>query len=240
MAQLNESHGTIVARCPGCNGGTSTFEWKYNGRELGSIPEKVPHTGTSVNYSFRSYRLFRCAGCGRGGLGSIRFGGSLNYPGEFSFLEWFYPEAKERMHLPPDTPDGLSSEFREAEVCLENRCFRAAAGLFRSVLEKTLHANGYKPKREKLVEQIDAAAADGAISEARRKRAHEDIRVLGNDVLHDEWEQIELDQVELAHHYSQRILEDFYDDRETVLKLLRQKGRVPDEDKATAESLDRK
>ena len=34
------------------------------------------------------------------------------------------------------------------------------------------------------------AAGDGAISQPRKKRAHEDIRVLGNDVLHDDWNEI--------------------------------------------------
>lgn len=82
-------------------------------------------------------------------------------------------------------------------------------------------------------QQIDAAAADGVITQARKRRAHDEIRVLGNDVLHDEWQEIALDDVEAARHYAQRILEDFYDDRESVLKLLRTAGRVPDEDKQT-------
>ena len=104
-------------------------------------------------------------------------------------------------------------------------------GLFRSVLDKTLFANGYKPKRERLVDEIDAAAKDGVIAEARRKRAHQDIRVLGNDVLHDKCREIKEEDVEPAHKYSQRILEDFYDDRNSVLTQLREKKRVPDEDK---------
>ena len=75
------------------------------------------------------------------------------------------------------------------------------------------------------------AGADGTITESRRIRAHDEIRVLGNDVLHDEWHPIEPDDVLAARHYSQRILEDFYDDRPSTLKLLRAKGRVPDEDR---------
>jgi hypothetical protein len=52
-----------------------------------------------------------------------------------------------------------------------------------------------------------------------------------SDVLHDEWRAISLEDVEAAHHYVQRILEDFYDDRESVLAQLRKAKRVPSEDK---------
>jgi hypothetical protein len=103
--------------------------------------------------------------------------------------------------------------------------------MFRSVLDKTMRANGYKIKGLDLYQQIEAACADGVITESRKKRAHEDIRVLGNDVLHDEWEEILEETVEQAHHYAQRVLEDFYDDRQTTLALLRAKNRVPEEDR---------
>jgi hypothetical protein len=58
-------------------------------------------------------------------------------------------------------------------------------------------------------------------------RAHEDIRVLGNDVLHDQWREINSSEFEISHRYTQRILEDLYDDRPSVLKLLASKGRKP-------------
>ncbi len=117
-------------------------------------------------------------------------------------------------------------------MCVEHDCYRAGAALFRSVLDKTMRANGYKTKEAKnLRDQIDEAAADGVITAARQRRAHEEVRVLGNDVLHDDWHQISLEDVEAAHHYVQRILEDVYDDRDSVLKLLRNAARVPEEDK---------
>jgi hypothetical protein len=51
--------------------------------------------------------------------------------------------------------------------------------MFRSVLDKTLRANGYKEKQgTRLEQEIDAAAADGVITPARQKRAHVEIRVL--------------------------------------------------------------
>jgi hypothetical protein len=48
---------------------------------------------------------------------------------------------------------------------------------------------------------------------------------LGNDVPHDDWREITKDEFDDAHHYSQRILEDLYDDRVTVEKILKAKGR---------------
>jgi hypothetical protein len=53
------------------------------------------------------------------------------------------------------------------------------------------------------------------------------VRVLGNDVLHDEWREVTPEDAEKAHHYVQRILEDFYDDRSTVESELRSKNRLP-------------
>jgi hypothetical protein len=176
--------------------------------------------------------LCRCCGCGSGAIAAVEMKAvsTAVYPTGAEKILWFYPEAKERLPLPASVPEGIKNEFREAEKCIEADCPRAAAGMFRSVLDKTMRANGYKGVGN-LQQQIEAAASDGVITESRKKRAHEDIRVLGNDVLHDEWQPVEVEQVEPAHHYAQRILEDLYDDRSTTLNLLRSKGRKPDEDK---------
>ena len=64
------------------------------------------------------------------------------------------------------------------------------------------------------------------ITAARSKRAHDEIRVLGNDILHDDWREVTEDEFELAHHYAQRIFEDLYDDRPSVQALLIGKGRL--------------
>jgi len=168
-----------------------------------------------------------------GGLGCVEMHGEDgSYPEDIFELLWFMPEAKERLQLPRNVPEGIGREFREGEKCMEHGAIRAAAGMFRSVLDKTLRANGYKTnKGESLAKQIDEAAKDGVITAARQRRAHDEIRVLGNDVLHDEWHEIPEEDVEAARHYSQRILEDFYDDRDSVLNILRNAERVPDEDK---------
>ncbi len=217
MATINSS-GNITARCPGCSGSLSTFEWTSGS----SGPWGVVNAETQGR-EYRQYRLFKCAGCGRGALGHVGFQHS-SYPGSSLNLRHFFPESSERMVVPAATPAGIAAEFNEAEKCLENQCFRAAAGLFRSVLDKTLRINGYKSAGN-LKNQIDAAANDGVITASRKRRAHEEIRVLGNDVLHDEWVPLTAEDVELAHLYSQRILEDFYDDRVSVEELLTEAGR---------------
>lgn len=237
MALLNKNEGSIVAHYPGCRGGRSTFEWKIDGHEIGVITKLVEGEGKfgAPSYSL-DYRLFRCAGCGMGALGVIAYRAHDKYPGSYNDLVVFYPESKQRLSIPNDVPQGIKNEFREAEKCFENNCNRASAGLFRSVLDKTMRANGYKTNQERnLVKQIDAAAEDGVITQARKKRAHDEIRVLGNDVLHDDWCEIKEEDVEAARHYTQRILEDFYDDRESVLKLLRDAKRVPEEDRKNKE-----
>ena len=159
-----------------------------------------------------------------------------SYPQDIWELLDFYPEAKQRLPLPKEVPVGIKREFREAEICSESRCYRAAAAMLRSVLDKTLRANGYNPRENKnLKQQIDAAAADGVITKARQKRAHDEVRVLGNDVLHDDWHEIEEDDVEVSRLYLQRLLEDFYDDRPSVLALLTTAGRSPEELKPKAD-----
>ena len=232
MAILNETEGSIVAHCPGCRGGKSTFEWKVEGHELGVVTKIISGEGKfgAASYSM-DYRLFRCAGCGMGAWGAIAYKAYDKYPGSYNDLVAFFPESKQRLMLPKDVPKGIQNEFREAEKCCENDCYRAGAGLFRSVLDKTLRSNGYNTKQENnLYKQIEAAANDGVITQARKRKAHDDIRVLGNDVLHDDWHEISPQDVEAARHYCQRILEDFYDDRESVLSLLREANRKADDD----------
>jgi hypothetical protein len=232
MASLNKYEGTVIARCPGCDGAKSTFEWSHKGKELGAITKQVDDR--YWRQCLLDFRLFRCAGCGIGALGVIKYGGGNGYPGLSNRLLRFVPEAKSCLPLPPRAPKELVAEFREAERCLEINCLRAAAGLFRSVLAKTMRANGYETSREKhLLKQIDGAAKDGVITLARKKRLHAELRVIDTDVLPDAPCNPTIQDIELARRYCQRILEDFYDDRESVLKLLRDAGRMINEDKNT-------
>ena len=175
------------------------------------------------------YRLFRCNTCGMGAVAAIRMVRARGqYPGDAANIEWFHPESGERLPLPDAVPRGIAKEFREAEMCAESGCLRAAAAMFRSVLEKTLRANGYDTDAESnLMKKMAAACDDGVITQARKRRADEDVRVLGNDILHDDWHEIALSDVEAAHRYAQRVIEDLYDDREVVLRELAKAGRCP-------------
>ena len=131
--------------------------------------------------------------------------------------------------LPQSTPQDIDFEFKEAELCAAVGANRAASALFRSVLEKVLKANGFT--KGNLQDKIDESSNNGVLTESRRRRAHENIRVLGNDVLHDAWREVSDDDVVSAGHYAQRILEDFYDDRSSVEKILTSKNRLANETK---------
>jgi hypothetical protein len=140
-------------------------------------------------------------------------------------MEWFVPTVAETASLPKSLPMELGAEFREAELCASAGAWRAASAMIRSSLEKMLKANGYITGT--LQTKIDAAAKDHVITEARKQRAHAEIRVLGNDVMHDAWRQVDQEEYELAHHYAQRIAEDLYDDRVTVEKRLMELNKLP-------------
>ena len=196
MAEIHRL-GNILARCVFCDGSKSTFEHSPGGQELGHVAVLVhdPHSYDRRQILVQ-FRLYRCGGCGAGALARIKMlGQGRDFAEDIWELLDFYPEAKERLPLPNDVPDGIVQEFREAELCAESHCYRASAAMFRSVLDKTLRANGYKTDElRNLKVQIDAAAKDGVITAARQKRAHEEVRVLGNDVLHDEWHEIKKNQ----------------------------------------------
>ena len=108
-------------------------------------------------------------------------------------------------------------------MCI-GRSLAGSSALLRSTLEKALKANGYT--KSSLEQKIDDAASDGVITAARKQKAHEDIRVLGNEVVHDEWRAVDEEEVEAALHYAQRILEDLYDDRDAVEGILISKEKL--------------
>jgi hypothetical protein len=137
----------------------------------------------------------------------------------------FFPRTIGSLSMPSDVPTDIKTEFQESELAGSVGAWRAASAMLRSTLEKTLKANGFT--KGNLATKIDEAAADDVITEARAKRAHDDIRVLGNDVLHDAWRVVTQEEFDLAHKYTQRILEDLYDDRVSVEALLTAKSRLP-------------
>ena len=210
---------SVSAQCPTCQAVTS-FDQRTSAVVNG------PHPFAGRNYSRAIYVFSQCARCSRGGLATIPDDGNW----QSAVLESFFPLSIDAAPLPAAVPPDIQAEFREAELCTSFRANRAASALFRSVLEKALKANGYTkgtdPSLKDLQKRIDAAASDGVITDARRKRAHVDIRSLGNDVLHDEWREVADDEVEDSRRYTQRILEDLYDDRPTVEAILIAKQRI--------------
>lgn len=211
--------GNVRTNCPDCRSIT-TFESQSGGQHFGSVVIEGQHGYNGRGYARTIFLLLRCAGCHRGGLAKVH---ALNTVRE-GVMETFEPISIDTVSIPPGTPDGIAKEFREAEKCAAFAAWRAASALLRSTLEKTLKANGYASGS--LRDKIDEAAADGIITDARRKRAHDDIRVLGNDVMHDDWREISEAEVQSAHQYAQRVLEDFYDDRPSVEAILIAKRRV--------------
>lgn len=220
-------NGNVKAFCPDCEARTN-FEYQTGGQEFGSIIITKAHYYKKKQYPRMVYKLLRCAGCNRGGIAKVHI---INkYIEEYSVLEDFFPFSIEKAPVPKDVPESIKREFREAEVCTSVKALRAASAMLRSTLEKTLKHNGYIEGN--LKEKIDSACKEGIITTARKQRAHEDVRVLGNDILHDEWRGVTVMEYDKAHHYVQRILEDFYDDRPSVKKLLKKANRKIKNEKA--------
>jgi hypothetical protein len=216
-------NGNMRAACPDCDGAITTFESGAGrgGQGLGIVTRNHNHQFEGRNYTSQSYILMRCAGCGRGGLATVHADGQ----GHLAYDERFYPPSRDFAPLPPGVPEGVRAEYREAELCASVGAWRAASALLRSALEKTFRANGYVAGS--LAARIDEASHDGVITAARRQRAHDEVRVLGNDVMHDDWRNVTEQEYADAHHYVQRIAEDFYDQRPQVEVTLRAAGKIP-------------
>ncbi len=131
MAKLTDQGG-VVARCPGCDGGLSTFEWGYLVPQPGVVSLAVGASLPTVSFGRLVKRVFqqggqwhdvlylivRCAGCGSGALAVVKMiqhQPADQYPRQLECLVSFHPEACERLKLPTAVPEGIRQEFREAE-----------------------------------------------------------------------------------------------------------------------------
>lgn len=216
-------NGNMQAPCPDCGGAITTFESRNANGHYGSVNRPWNHKFEGRNYNYANYILMRCAGCGRGGV-AILHGSQVGGQVAQAYDSAFYPACRDTAPLPKGVPQGVEVKYREAELCASTAAWRAAFALLRSALEKVLEENGYIKGSWK--DRIDEAAKDGVITAARRQRAHDDIRVLGNDVLHDIWREVKEEEYSLSHHYVQRILEDLYDHRAEVEGILKKAGRL--------------
>lgn len=214
------AEGHVRADCPDC-GAPTTFEFIHGGGEFGSVIVNKGSQHEGRQYSRLIYKLLRCSVCQRAGVAKVA--ANNNYTTE-SALVWFWPTSRPVAKLPAGVPEGVVTEYREAETCMSVEAWRGTAALLRSALEKTLSLNGYNEKD--LYQKIEAAGGDGVITSARRQRAHDLVRTLGNDVLHDEWRVVTQQEAEDAHHYVGRVIEDLYDDRAAVEKVLVANGRM--------------
>ncbi|MGP8173367.1 MAG: DUF4145 domain-containing protein [Terracidiphilus sp.] len=231
--RYNWPENNVLAACPECKAITSFDDKGFSSTKMGASLVNSMTRFEGQTYTRVLWQALRCNVCGRGAIAKILDNGNS----QGAVLQDFIPRAVESQTLPPSVPDEIVKEFREAELVASIGAYRGGSALLRSVLEKTLTKNGYDEvdyleggiakKSKSLLRRIDAASDDGVITETRKKRAHENIRVLGNDVLHDDWREVLHDEFEDAHKYSQRILEDFYDDRPTVEARLKSKGRLP-------------
>lgn len=238
--RYNYLENNVLARCPDCDAVTSFDTRGHSNTALGAVIINSTHRYANGNYSRVLWQFFRCNVCSRGAVAKIHDFGNL----QTAVLESFIPQATEKAVIPSSVPPDVVCEFREAELDAAHGAYRSASAMLRSVLEKTLKTNGYdevevrnelgdliKTKSgevktsTRLIDRIDAAAFDRVITETRQKRAHENIRVLGNDVLHDDWREVTSNEFEESHKYTQRVLEDFYDDRATVEARLTAQGR---------------
>lgn len=231
-ARYNWQENNVLARCPDCDAVTSFDDRGHSNTKLGASIVIRSTRFNGFTYSRVLWQALRCNVCSRGAFAKILDYGS----GQSAVLQDFLPQAIEKASLPASTPRDLQVEFREAELCAAHSAYRSGSAMLRSVLDKTLKKNGYDEvefeekgaiKRSRsLLHRVNAACGDGVLTETRRKKAHENIRVLGNDILHDDWREVTIEEFDEAHKYSQRILEDFYDDRATIEAQLRIKGRI--------------
>ena len=208
----------VHARCPSCasgGGALSSFVALSNFERDGAFDYQ------NSKYARATYYFMKCGGCNRGALAVVYHNGIVQ--SSESALE-FYPSSRETTPLPKGIPEGIVAEYREAELCASFGAYRAASALLRSALEKTLYANGYE--KGSLHDRIDQVAKDGLITAARQRRAHDNVRDLGNDVLHEEWRGVSEEEYSGAHLYVQRILEDFYDHRSEVETVLLKAKRI--------------
>jgi hypothetical protein len=220
--KLKYEDAKITAYCPDC-GSLSSFEAIHHGSFYGRVERTVQTEYDGVVYLKTTYLLLRCANCGRGGFATIA-GSATGEGGPPPRVVGFSPLTVQPAPVPEAAPADIRAELREAERCAAVGGWRAASALLRSALEKTLKANGYT--KGSLADKIDEAASDGVITSARKQRAHDEVRVLGNDVLHDAWRPVDETEYDLAHLYTQRVVEDFYDHRVEVEAVLKKNGRL--------------
>lgn len=214
--------GRVIAQCPTdqCGGSLTTYE-EVNSNAQTRLSRS--HRYKEESYAYEVWKLLQCANCKSGGI--VKF---HNSDGNYrdGTLEYFYPFSSIKTPLPAQVPDDIKKEYREAELCASVGAHRGASVLLRSTLEKTLKLNGYKSSDMGLERKIALAAKEGLLTDTLAKKALDKAKVLGDDVLHQDYRIILADEVNDSLKYVARVIEEFYEEREEVEKILVVKGRL--------------
>lgn len=113
------NHYSVFARCPDCQA-VSVFTHRHEAGEHGYLLVNVGHQFNNQTFTRIHWRLLKCSGCNRAGLAKFHDSGN----GETAVLESFHPRALPSAPLPAGVPDGVVSEYREAELCASGACGR--------------------------------------------------------------------------------------------------------------------
>lgn len=216
----------VIANCPDCDGAKTTFEFRdtNSGREYGYVVDDVHHqlfdeTGTPHTGKRRIYRLLKCSTCGRAGMSQV----SEGVNGRVYLID-FYPHSTVVLEVPKGTPEGVLSEFREAEDDASHENFRSAGAMLRSTIEKVLQNHGYTDYS--LKKNIENAQKEGLFTRVLKNKTENVVKTLGDTILHREWRKITESEYNEAHQYTKQLIDAFYSDPKEVLVLLMEAGRL--------------
>ena len=163
----------------------------------------------AINRDVIYYAMFRCVPCGKLTLKTFRFrqiehirdeyleaiGWEEKFPGEEIVYASKFEEA---------VPTEVLVDFREGVICLSNKCFRAAASMFRRSLQSALLERGASTTQE-LIDQIKNASF---LTQDIKDWAH-NIRIFGNWGVHPQSDNLKDVDKKLAEE-TQSFLEEFF------------------------------
>lgn len=102
--------------------------------------------------------------------------------------------------------------------------------MLRSTLEKTLRKHGYSEWQ--LSTNLKNLSEDNILPRWLVKQNSQIVKILGDEILHGDWREITPEEYQKAHHFVERLIESFYDDHDSVVEDLKEKGRLTVEKKS--------
>lgn len=109
-----------------------------------------------------------------------------------------------------NVPASVADAFKEAEACMANNCFVAAAIMIRKTLEELCNERGAMGKN--LFQRVEEIIQKTLLPKALAEAMHE-LRLLGNDAAHIEsksFETIGNDELRLSMEFTQEIVKGIY------------------------------